>query len=357
MDGNSALWLKAYRLRHKINTWPELMAAVTEKFGYDDYRKYLKQLLALKQKGTVQEYHQQFEALSYNVSIQNPHYDEHFFVSQIIRGLKSDIRGAVKAPSASISGEGHTFSFGTRSASRSKSVGSETSSLCVCGGYGTKTRTSQIHTEDWPRGFLVGQARRANGLCFKCGENYEPTHQCAKKPGAEVHAAQLEEQAEMLSEEVLNLIEKQDLAFAEQLSLSIHAMAGTEGAETLKLWAMVGNQVLLFLVDSGSSHNFVNANLVDRLKCSVQQTKSIPVKIANGSYMHCSQMVQQLTWWCQGETFSTDMRVLELGAYDAILGMDWLHQHSPMVTDWINHCLAFSHKGKPSSGHDQRVAS
>jgi hypothetical protein len=40
------------------------------------------------------------------------------------------------------------------------------------------------------------------------------------------------------------------------------------------------------------------------------------------------------------------MRVLELGAYDAILGMDWLKSHSPMVTDWDNHCLAFSYNGK-----------
>lgn len=62
--------------------------------------------------------------------------------------------------------------------------------------------------------------------------------------------------------------------------------------------------------------------------------------------MQCSEVVPQFTWWCQGETFVTDMRILELGAYDAILGMDWLKQHSPMVTDWVNHCLAFQHKDK-----------
>ncbi|KAM0923864.1 hypothetical protein ACQ4PT_005269 [Festuca glaucescens] len=44
MDGNAALWLKAYRLRHEISTWPALMAAVLDKFGADDYRKYSKQM-------------------------------------------------------------------------------------------------------------------------------------------------------------------------------------------------------------------------------------------------------------------------------------------------------------------------
>ncbi|KAK1681148.1 hypothetical protein QYE76_041996 [Lolium multiflorum] len=78
MDGNAALWLKAHRLRHEVNSWPELMRAAEEKFGADDYRRYLKQLLALKQKGTVEEYQLQFEELSYQIVIQNPHYDDQF---------------------------------------------------------------------------------------------------------------------------------------------------------------------------------------------------------------------------------------------------------------------------------------
>jgi hypothetical protein len=84
MDGNAALWFKAYRLRHEVNTWTELMQAVEEKFGADDYRRYLKQLLALKQKGTVEEYQLQFEELSYQIAIQNPHYDDQFYVLRLL---------------------------------------------------------------------------------------------------------------------------------------------------------------------------------------------------------------------------------------------------------------------------------
>jgi hypothetical protein len=42
MDGNAALWLKAYRLRHEISTWTELVIAVEEKFGADDHRRYMR---------------------------------------------------------------------------------------------------------------------------------------------------------------------------------------------------------------------------------------------------------------------------------------------------------------------------
>jgi hypothetical protein len=88
MDGNAAFWLKAYKLRHEIASWPALMTVVLEKFGADDYRKYLKKLMALKWKDSVEQYQLQFEALSYQIYIQNPHYDEQFFVTQFIRGLK-----------------------------------------------------------------------------------------------------------------------------------------------------------------------------------------------------------------------------------------------------------------------------
>jgi hypothetical protein len=97
MEGNAALWLKAYQLRHEISTWTALMVAVEEKFGADDHRKYMKQLLSLQQRGTVEEYQVQFEELSYQIAIQNPHYDEQFYVSQFIKGLKHGIRAAAES--------------------------------------------------------------------------------------------------------------------------------------------------------------------------------------------------------------------------------------------------------------------
>jgi hypothetical protein len=39
------------------------------------------------------------------------------------------------------------------------------------------------------------------------------------------------------------------------------------------------------------------------------------------------------------------MRVLGLGAYDAILGYDWLRRHSPMHCDWEAQVISFVDKG------------
>jgi hypothetical protein len=51
------------------------------------------------------------------------------------------------------------------------------------------------------------------------------------------------------------------------------------------------------------------------------------VKVANGEIITSSQQVDGLEWWAQGHTFHTTMRVLDISAYDAILGYDWLSSH------------------------------
>lgn len=40
------------------------------------------------------------------------------------------------------------------------------------------------------------------------------------------------------------------------------------------------------------------------------------------------------------------MRVLPLGAYDAILGVDWLKKHGPITGDWILKTLRVTNMGK-----------
>lgn len=50
------------------------------------------------------------------------------------------------------------------------------------------------------------------------------------------------------------------------------------------------------------------------------------VKVANREVLLCESEVPNLSWWVQGHTFEYNMKVLPLGGYDAILGMDWLEQ-------------------------------
>lgn len=52
-------------------------------------------LLALKHTDTVDEYSTKFQELVFKISGHNPDYDETFFVSQFLKGLKYEIRAPV----------------------------------------------------------------------------------------------------------------------------------------------------------------------------------------------------------------------------------------------------------------------
>ena len=47
--------------------------------------------------------------------------------------------------------------------------------------------------------------------------------------------------------------------------LSVNALFGTNNPKTIRLRAMVANQVMLLLVDSGSSHTFTDQQLPDKI--------------------------------------------------------------------------------------------
>jgi hypothetical protein len=92
---------------------------------------------------------------------------------------------------------------------------------------------------------------------------------------------------EVLSDEAimaLNLLEK-TLAPTTCYHLSVHALAGTEALETLCLHALIGNQVMLLLIDYGITHSFVNKAFVVRANCQLESVPAVPDRVANGKIL------------------------------------------------------------------------
>ena len=255
----------------------------SEQFGLDDHRKVMKAFISLKQIGTV-AYQFAFQELVYKASMLNPHYDEQLFISHFIRGLKPELRAAVESQVpvtlerayllAQVQQE--VWEEGKHAPMYHRPFHHQARPEAMAQKPEAARPAPKLGTGELWKNRQLRDYHRTNSLCFRCGEKYDPTHQCNKKQGAEAHALQLEEETEQLSDEVLNMMELHDIAQAEQLSLSTHAIAGMKGAEALRLRAMLGNQVLIILVDSGSSNIFLNAALVDRLKCAVTTIPSAP---------------------------------------------------------------------------------
>jgi hypothetical protein len=109
--------------------------------------------------------------------------------------------------------------------------------------------------------------RRANNLCFHCGEPYTPAHAeiCTKRPKAQLNAIVVNDLDMHLYEKVLTQLAQEDSLASEFFHLSLNAITITDEGEALRIRALLKNQVMLTLVDSGSSHSFVSSQFLHRI--------------------------------------------------------------------------------------------
>lgn len=305
----------------------------------------------LHQSGTVDEYVEAFETLQYQVSLHNGHMGEIFFVTQFIKGLKPELKFGVQAQVPD------TMERAIMLAQIQQQLQDSLPSKPTKLQSSTKPTTGVTHRPDVKHLYNPALAkdrqlrdyRRGNGLCYFCGEKYDNTHleKCAKCPVHLSHALVVNDLDTDLTSEVLTQLAIEDSLVEEFCTLSLNALSGTENGACMKLRALVHNKVMLLLIDSGSSHSFVNSHFIEQIPCSVAKIPPSRVKLADGTEIRTDQVVPDLEWWCQGHTFSTTMKVFPLGSYDAILGYDWLSSHSPMQCDWQQHSLTFQSHTTP----------
>jgi predicted aspartyl protease len=107
---------------------------------------------------------------------------------------------------------------------------------------------------------------------------------------------------------------------------------GREQGDMVTGMISVDSFVAHALFDSGASYLFVSENFVSRAGLSVQRLgHPIMVSSANGSISSYSV--------CEGcfviladELFLANLVVISLGAFDVILGMDWLSQYRAFIS-------------------------
>jgi hypothetical protein len=100
------------------------------------------------------------------------------------------------------------------------------------------------------------------------------------------------------------------------------AVVGVQGKKTMRLKATIQQQEMLVLIDSGSSGTFINSTVVQQLGLPITAAPLTHVTVADGGKLTSEGVVENLQWWTQGHCFTTSAKVLQLGYYDMILGMD-----------------------------------
>lgn len=103
--------------------------------------------------------------------------------------------------------------------------------------------------------------------------------------------------------------------------ISLHALTGLQGHNTMRVVARVGSCLAIIFVDSGSMHNFIDTRLVNRLLLPVVNQEQLKVLVANGSCLFTKGMCKGVSWEVQNYRFETDFMALPLKGCDMVLGV------------------------------------
>jgi len=84
----------------------------------------------------------------------------------------------------------------------------------------------------------------------------------------------------------------------------------------------IGGTSVLILLDFGSNNSFVSSSVAAKLQGVQPLLSPVSVQVADGSAVQCSQEIPSAEWLVQGHTFHSTLKVLDLGYFDMIFGMD-----------------------------------
>ena len=86
----------------------------------------------------------------------------------------------------------------------------------------------------------------------------------------------------------------------DNLQLLLHALKGTYNFQTIRLKWAVGRKRICILIDSGSTHNFLDVKMVARLGCIMEDILELRVMAANVNELVCRETCKEFSWIIQG---------------------------------------------------------
>lgn len=358
MEGKALVWFQELRTSNNLTTWSEFIKALQIRFGRGSYDDPMETLVKLKQTGSIEEYKSQFELLANRVV----GLLDNLKLSCFLGGLSDEIRLPVRMFNPRTLTDAYSLAkiqeeliLNTKKTTRTSWSSTQLrSSNMVSSSYNPRM-SLQGPSKMLQGGFGHGQPkggdtsralvpvqkvpsaqmedRRKKGLCYSCDAKWSKGHVCE---GLKL----------LLIEEVLtDEIEKNDDAtlvetVEEEPEISLNAITGTPTPKTMRLIGRSLNHKVIVLIDSGSTHNFVDVHLANLLGIQPKGQEAIKVRIANGQEVTSSGKSSVTTLKLQGTDFG--VYVIPLAGCDLVLGIQWLRLLGPILWDFEALKMEFS---------------
>ena len=92
----------------------------------------------------------------------------------------------------------------------------------------------------------------------------------------------------------------------------------------MRVVAILGGHKTVVLLDTASTHNFMDSGLAASLKLGVDATNKFRVRVANGQVIRTKRECKEVKFIIQGLHMKVNVNLLELGGCGIVLGTQWL---------------------------------
>ncbi|KAK0600484.1 hypothetical protein LWI29_015417 [Acer saccharum] len=125
------------------------------------------------------------------------------------------------------------------------------------------------------------------------------------------------------------------------MDVSLHSLMGLTSSTTMKLKGQLGSRDVVVLVDSGASHSFISAKVVDELGLVCEETNRYRIQVGNGMCFKQAGVCKAVELYLQGHTVVDDFFPFELGSVNVVLGIIWLCTLGVVQVDWSAFTMRF----------------
>jgi hypothetical protein len=321
-DGAAARWLQS--IQHKLphTPWEEFCSWTVTRFGRNQHQTLLRQLYHIHQSSSVVDYVDRFAELIDQLTAYEIHIDTIHYTTRFIDGLKPHIRVVIAIQCPQDLDTAYSLALLQEEVGEAlrpmhqrpqlqlpqappllalpalprrphhlpspPSVARPTlqPEQPIAGEIRSGSTRSASTDDKWA---ALRAYRKARGLCFTCGERWARDHQC--KGTVQLHVIQ----------EILGLFPPEETeheqSSASESSAELQLLTAVTAIKdpstlTFQLTGVIQGQQVQFLVDSGSTHSFLNSKFLPQFSSVQTLPNLLQVKVANGQQLLCTQALQ-----------------------------------------------------------------
>lgn len=349
LTGKVSIWYEHYLIDQGGRVrWAQFAVDICKRFG-PKTASIEEEFKLLRQVGGVDEFTEKFEEMRSLMMQVYPYLTEQYFLNNYVSSLKRVVRCFVRIAQPRTLLEVYWFAkeyeegqkapdFYPKTTNQQRGLPFKSIEGVKSGQAENVRGLANPKTHEWNKA-------KENKSCWKCGDPWHPGHKC-KTQG---HVVAIEVDKDNTHDEDPEIEPTTEEEVGEEAEVTLCAVVGGEGMNSIKLQGKVGKLKLMILIDTGSTHSFMDPKIAYQLKLPVQKGSILTVMVANGQKVKCEEICKGFQWEIQGEKFTKDLRMFRMGGCDLVLGMDWIDSFAPIQLHTRPPSISFMRDGRKVS--------